>query len=145
MNTKQISDIFEWLNEITYHKTDINLIDEKSWDSFIPYLIHRFISMKPEYVELTDQIQSIPHEHKKQIYLAYKGILPKQKTYFKYIKGDKIDKDNKLLSKISVYYECSLKEANDYCNILTKEELKGILVQMGCDSKEIKNLLKKTK
>lgn len=145
MNTKQINDIFEWLNEITYHKTDINLIDEKSWDSFVPYLIHRFISMKPEYTELTDQIQSIPPEHKKQIYLAYKGILPKQKTYFKYIKGEKIDKDNKLLSKISIYYECSLKEANDYCNILSIDELKNILIQMGCDSKEVKTLLKKTK
>jgi hypothetical protein len=101
--------------------------------------------MKPEYTELTDQIQSIPPEHKKQIYLAYKGILPEQKTYFKYIKGEKIDKDNKLLSKISIYYECSLKEANDYYNILSIDELKNILIQMGCDSKEVKTLLKKTK
>lgn len=140
---KKINDLFEWLNEITYHKTDIELIDESSWDSFVPYIIHRFISMKPEYVELVDKVQSIPNEHKKQIYLVYKGLIPKKKTYFKYIKGEKLDKNNKLLSKLAIYYECSISEANDYLKILTKEDIKEILTQMGFDKKEIKSLMKK--
>lgn len=139
---KQINDLFEWLNEITYHKTDIELIDESSWNSFVPYLIHRFISMKPEYVELVDKVQSIPNEHKKQIYLVYKGLIPKKKTYFKYIKGEKLDKTNKLLPKLATYYECSISEADDYLKILTKEDINGILTQMGFDTKEIKLLMK---
>ena len=52
-------------------------------------------------------------------------------------------KDRELLSHVSQYFECSIKEADEYMSVLKKKDLKNILSQMGVDEKEQKKILKK--
>ena len=41
------------------------------------------------------------------------------------------------------YFECSFVEANEYANLLNKEDIKEILIKLGINDKEIKKLIKK--
>ncbi len=43
---------------------------------------------------------------------------------------------------IATYFECSLKEASQYLNLLSPKEIEGILRQMGIEGKESKKLTK---
>ena len=74
MSKKQIKDIWGWLNEITLYKTPIDKISESSWEYWNSYMIHRFVSMNFDYVELSNYVQTIPYE---------KGIYPKKESVFK--------------------------------------------------------------
>ena len=65
MAEKQIKDLWGWLNEITLHKTPIEEISEESWNSWNSYIIHRYVSMDVNYIELVNYIQTIPYENKK--------------------------------------------------------------------------------
>ena len=72
---KQIKDIWGWLNEITLYKTPVDQISDDSWDHWNSYVIHRFISMNLNFVELANFIQIIPYEKKKQTYQISKDSL----------------------------------------------------------------------
>ena len=78
---KQIKDIWGWLNEITLYKTPIDQISDDSWDHWNSYVIHRFISMNLNFVELANFIQIIPYEKKKQTYQIYREFIPNQKDW----------------------------------------------------------------
>mgnify|MGYP003661877301 FL=1 len=116
MNPK-IKNVFDWLNEITEHKSPVDSFTEEDWGKWNTYMIHRFISMNIEYVELANYIQTIPYEEKKQIYTIYKEIIPKKKAFFRYIKAKKKTLNKDLLKHISQHFECSIKEANEYMPI----------------------------
>ena len=134
--------IWDWLEEITYKKSPPNSFSEKDWDVFNSYMIHRFISMNPYYIELSNKVQTILPTEKKQVYTIYRELIPKRKVFLKYIKG-KSDKYNvNLLDILSSHFECSKKESKEYFNILGKPPIKDILSRMGFEKKEITKLLK---
>ena len=134
--------IWDWLEEITYKKSPPNSFSEKDWDVFNSYMIHRFISMNPYYIELSNKAQTILPTEKKQVYTIYRELIPKRKVFLKYIKG-KSDKYNaNLLDILSSHFECSKKESKEYFNILGKPPIKDILSRMGFEKKEITKLLK---
>ena len=142
MSKKQIKDIWGWLNEITLYKTPIENISEESWNSWNSYIIHRYVSMNVNYIELVNYIQTIPYENKKQIYTIYSEMIPKKKVFLKYISAKKKKKNVELADYIAKYFECSLGEADEYIDILQTIGVRGILYKMGVDDKEIKKLLK---
>ena len=59
-------------------------------------------------------------------YRYYESLLPKRKHYFKYIKKKKDvnQEDKKLLCK---YFECGMKEIDNYIIVLPEKEIKGII------------------
>ena len=135
--------LFDWLNEITYIKSDVGKFSEADWKNFQPFLIHRYISMNPDYIELVNYVQRLPQDKPKHIYITYRDFLPKKKQWLKYI-GKKKSKENKQLNEeIANYYEVSTTEASDYIELLSKKQLTEILSKRGIDEKEIKKLLKK--
>jgi len=138
----KIVNLFSWLEEISFKKSDPDSFSEQDWVSFDPYMIHRFISMKPEYLELVNYIQTIPSEFKKQIYTVYLESIPKRKTWFKYMKKPKEKYNKDLIQHISTYFKCSLKESLQYLGILEDDSIRSILKGMGKDDKEISKLLK---
>ena len=77
------NNIFDWLKEITEHKTPAEEFTDKDWSIFNSWLIHRFISMNLYYVELANYAQSLMPHNKKEIYNFYKEMIPKGKSYFK--------------------------------------------------------------
>ena len=90
---KEIKDLWGWLNEITLYKSPIENISQESWDSWNSYMINRYVSMDIRYIELVNYIQTIPYDNKQQIYLIYREMIPKQKTFFKYLKVSKRKKN----------------------------------------------------
>ena len=134
--------IFDWLNQITYDKQPWNSFTEEDKKSFEPYMIHRFLSMNPEYIEFVNLVQTFPYTDKEKIYNIYLYMIPKKKMFLKYIKSSSKKRQEKLLGYVASYYECSLGEANEYIDILRENGVKDILNKMGVDEKEQKKLLK---
>lgn len=124
------------------YKTPSSEFTEEDWDKFNCYMVNRFISMQPQYLELVNYVQTIPYENKEQLYNVYKEFLPKGKAYFKYIKAKKNSINKDLIEHLTQHFECSLKEAEGYISLLNKKDLSHILKQRGIDEKETKKLLK---
>jgi hypothetical protein len=134
--------IFDWLKEITYNKSPWNSFTEEDRESFNPYMIHRFLSMNPDYVDFVNTVQTVPYTNKERVYNIYLYTIPKKDMWLKYIKSTKTKRQETMLKYIATYYECSLGEAEEYADILKDNGIKSILKQSGVDDKEIKKLLK---
>ena len=91
--------IFDWLKEINYKKSPPNSFSDKDWEVWNSYMIHRFISMNPDYIELVNEVQIMDPRMKKEIYNIYKEFIPKNNKWSKYIKS-KIKQPNKDLVKL---------------------------------------------
>ena len=134
--------IFDWLQHITLYKTPASEFTDNDWENFNSYMVHRFISMSPYYVEVADYAQSMLPTMKKQIYNFYKEMIPKRKVWLQYIKSKTKTVNKDLIENIAKYYEVGVTDATSYFEVMTKEEISIILNEMGKDSKEIKKLLK---
>jgi len=134
--------IFDWLNEITIKKTLPNNFTEESWDKFNSYMIHRYLSMNIDYIDIVNYVQKINPTNKKQIYSIYREMIPKQKVWLKYIKSQTPKKNDELVNYVAEYFECSLGEADHYIDILRETGVRNILWQMGVDEKEQNKLVK---
>ena len=134
--------IFDWLKQITYKKQSWDSFTEEDRASFNPYMVHRFLSMNPEYIEFVNLIQNIPYTEKEKIYKLYLYMIPKKNMFLKYIKSTKTKTREELLQHLASYYECSLREAGEYYHMLHNDTIKGILKKRGVEDKEIKKLLK---
>ena len=140
---KQLTTIFQWLNEITTHKTPIHEISEESWDKFNSYMIHRYVSMDMNYIDIVNYVQKINPNNKKQIYSIYREMIPQKKTYLKYVKNENKRNYKELAEYIAEYLECSLGEADEYIDILQDHGVRGILWKMGVEEDETEKLIKK--
>jgi hypothetical protein len=134
--------LFDFLKEITGKKSPWSSFNEEDKKQFNPYMVHKYISMYEPYIEVANIGQSLPHTDKEKIYQFYCGIIPKSNVWLKYIKGTKNKANEDLLKYISMYYECSFREAEEYLTLLSKEEIVNILSKYGIEDKEIKKLLK---
>jgi hypothetical protein len=118
--------------------------DKKSWSN---YMIHRFLSMEPEWIDTIAELQPYTEIlEPKELYLAYIGILPKSRKFLKYVKGKKEDKHEKwLVQLVKQDYQCSIKESEDYLDILYatkkgREHIKYICEKYGTEPKVITKL-----
>jgi hypothetical protein len=134
--------LFGWLNEITLTKSHPDTFSEEDWKQFNAFMIHKYVSMSPDYIELVNYIQKIPYENKKQIYSIYREMIPKRKVFLKYIGSKKKKPNVELAEYVAKYFNCSLGEADEYIDILRPYGVTGILYKMGIEDKEIKKLLK---
>lgn len=133
--------IFDWLKCI---------IDTKpKWESFTPeqhklfnnYMVNKFLSMNPNYIEIVNYVQGIPNLTSEKLYKIYSDLIPQNKrTYSPFIKA-KSEKMSDVVEYISKYYNCSLREANDYLELFNSDEIKTILTAQGLDEKQIKKLI----
>lgn len=118
--------LFDWLNEITFNKRPWDSFTSEDKEAFNVFMIHRFVSMDSNYIDVVNMIQRYPNMSRKQVYNFYCDVLPKKKTFFRYIKSsNKWDKD--ILEKVANYYKTSTREAKDYITALTNENLNKIL------------------
>ena len=134
--------VFNWLNEITVKKSPASQFTQEDWDGWNSYMVHRFLSMNINYVDVVNIAQKFHPTDKIGLYNFYKEIIPRKKVWNKYIKNQN-KKDTKELSKIlSNYFKVGLSEANSYIKPLGKENITNILVGVGLEKKEIKKLIK---
>ena len=145
-NTTQQSksfSVFDWIKAV---------IDTKqSWESFTPdqqkqfnnFMIHRFLSMNPKYIEIVNYIQGLNIKESKRLYEVYCYMIPQSKnTYSTYIKSNTKKSSPEAAQHVAEYFECSVSEAEEYISLTDKKWLENILVTKGVDEKEIKKLLK---
>ena len=135
--------IFEWLEHITYKKSSYNNFEEKSWENFNAYMVHRFVSMYEGYVDIANIAQRFHPTDKRGIYTFYCEMLPKKKMFLRYIKSKIKSPPKEVKEYISNYYKCSLAEANEYITLLNKNDIKVIFDKLGVGEKEQKQLIKK--
>jgi hypothetical protein len=141
--------LFDHLNAITSEQDPkyfdkLSEEDLKSWSNF---MINRFLSMKPEWVELIATLLPLTQTlQPKEMYKLYISVIPKGKYYLKYIKGKSEDKyEEFLVDLIKKDFQCSEKEANEYIEVLYstregRENIKYICEKYGTDKKQITKL-----
>ena len=141
--------LFDHLNAITSEQDPkyfdkLSEEDLKSWSNF---MINRFLSMKPEWVELIATLLPLTQTlQPKEMYKLYISVIPKGKYYLKYIKAKSEDKyEEFLVDLIKKDFQCSEKEANEYIEVLYstregRENIKYICEKYGTDKKQITKL-----
>ena len=118
--------LFDWLNEITYSKRSWDNFTNEDKDEFNLYMINRFISMNPDYIDVVNLIQRYPNCSNRVVYKYYCDLLPKKKAFFKYIKAAS-KHDSEMIKSIAEYYQCSTREAKDYINIIDEQQKQNVL------------------
>jgi hypothetical protein len=128
------------------------IIDTKpSWESFTPeqhkvfnnFMIHKFLSMNPKYIEIVNYIQGLNIQSNKKLYELYCWMIPQSKnTYSPYIKSNSKKPSPEAAQYVSEYFECSLTEAEEYISFTDKKWLENILTVKGIDEDQIKKLVK---
>ena len=123
--------LFQHLNQVTtiqkpnYWDT-LSVEDKKTWSN---YMIHRFLSMKMEWVEVVNELQKYNLESK-DLYKLYINILPKSRQYLKYVKGrNQMDYPNWLINIVANHEECSKREAYDMIEMYMLTE--GGMLELG--------------
>lgn len=118
--------IFDHLKGVTKDKLSWNSLsdaDKKSWDD---YMITRWLSMYPEYIEYVNELQSIRNTgmDSREYYNMLLYSLPKKYSYIKYIKKPNTFENKKeLLTFLSNAYKTSKRECLDIINIFRSLKL----------------------
>tara|TARA_Y100001938_G_scaffold142249_1_gene213173 strand:- start:381 stop:797 length:417 start_codon:yes stop_codon:yes gene_type:complete len=134
--------IFNWLNEITVKKSPPNSFTEEDWNGWNSYMVHRFLSMNMNYIDIVNFVQKINPQNKKEIYTIYREMIPKRKIWNKYIKNQN-KKDTAELSKIiASKLLVGNNEASTYIPLLGKSGVTELLSDLGYEKKEITKLIK---
>ena len=134
--------LFDWLKEINYKKSPVDSFTNKDWDEFNAYMVHRFLSMNPDFLELVNEVQSLPPTDKQQIYSIYREYIPKNNKWSKYVKSTVKPRNKDLIQYLTNYFQLSTREIKEYLHFLDNKEVTKILSQLGIEDKEIKKLLK---
>lgn len=119
--------IFDWLKEITLNKNDWDSFSEEDKKSFNAWLVNRFLSMNPDYIEVVDMVQKYQHLTDKQLYTLYQTLIPRKNVFLKYIKGKKDKNSTEDLQYLARYFECSIREVKDYMEFTPQNEMVNIL------------------
>ena len=129
--SKKRKSLFDHITQITKVQNpkyweQISEEDKKTWSN---YMVNRFLSMKPEWVELVNELQTY-NLKPKELYKLYTNVLPKGKQWLKYIKRrSDMDYPEWLINIIRDYDECNRKESIDYIDMLMLTE--GGMMELG--------------
>ena len=137
-----MKNIFDWLKAINTTKPPVESFTDKDWEVWNSYMIHRFLSMNPDYIEVVNYVQDFPPQEKRMIYNIYREFIPKNNKWSKYIKSKVKQRNKDLVEHLSSYWECSTKETREYLEFLDTDEIGRILTSIGLDKKEIKTISK---
>jgi len=135
--------IFDWIKAIIDTKPSWETFKSEQQKQFNNYMIHRFLSMNPKYIEIVNYVQGLNIQDSKKLYEVYCFMIPQSKnTYSAYIKSNTKNALPETAQHVAEYFECSVNEAEEYISLTDKKWLENILTTKGIDEKEIKKLLK---
>ena len=123
--------LFDHINQITavQNPNYWEEISEEDKKSFSNYMVNRFLSMKPEWIELVNELQKY-NLKPKELYKLYTNVLPKGKRWLKYTKGrNSMDYPEWLINIMRNNDESSRKEAIDAIDMLMLTE--GGMMELG--------------
>jgi hypothetical protein len=135
--------IFDWIKAVIDIKPSWETFSPEQQKQFNNYMIHRFLSMNPKYIEVVNYIQGLNIQDSKKLYEVYCFMIPQSKnTYSAYIKSNTKKASPEVAQHVAEYFECSVSEADEYISLTDKKWLENILTTKGIDEKEIKKLIK---
>jgi len=137
-----MKNIFDWLKAINSTKPPVESFTDKDWEVWNSYMIHRFMSMNPNYIEVVNYVQDLPPQEKRMIYNVYKEFIPKNNKWNKYIKSKSKEPNKELIEHLRDHLKCSSREAKQSILLLDTQQISRILSNRGLNTKEIKPLLK---
>ena len=141
--------LFDWVSEVKTKKRKWDSFSESEQKTFSPYMIHRFLSMNQNYIEIVNDFQKYWSLEPKQVYEFYWDVLPNKRSFDRYIKNTKKDrfgssgiiKDTEwVIDILCKYFQESKNHINEYLYLIADSELKTILEMYGTDPKQIKKL-----
>ena len=115
--------------------------DKKTWSN---YMIHRFISMKTDWIEVANEIQRYWELKPKTIYQFYTNILPRGRTFLRYTKSKKKSKIEKWAMDILCdYFQESSHNVEKTLDIMGKNVVYSIISKYGVDDKKLKKIYRR--
>ena len=143
MKTKSL---FDHIKQITYVQNtlywdSLSDGDKKTWSN---YMIHRFLSMKSEWLQVVNEIQKYWEIKPKNLYQFYTDVLPRGRTFLRYVKSKKKSKVEKwAMEHLVDNFQCSTREVEEYLELLTKEQVTSIIMKYGVEDKQMKKIWSK--
>ena len=144
-----VKKLFDHLNAITSEQDPnyFNKLSEEDLKSWSNFMVNRFLSMKPEWVELVATLLPLSQTlSPKEMYKLYINVIPKGKYFLKYVKGKSEDKyEQFIVDLLKKEYYCSENQAIEYLEVLYssregREYLKYVSEKYGVDKKQITKL-----
>ena len=144
-----VKKLFDHLNAITSEQDPnyFNKLSEEDLKSWSNFMVNRFLSMKPEWVELVATLLPLSQTlSPKEMYKLYINVIPKGKYFLKYVKGKSEDKyEQFIVDLLKKEYDCSENQAIEYLEVLYssregREYLKYVSEKYGVDKKQITKL-----
>ena len=134
--------LFSWINELFVGKRNWDTFSDADKKKFSPFMVNRYLSMNDDFLSFVNYFQKYTIEimPRKSVYQFYCKLLPKKKTYLKYLTGNKYKIDDTVAECLIKYFEVSKKQALEYYRLMDKKDLKLLLKKFGKSDKEIKNM-----
>ena len=143
MKTKSLFDHIKQITNVqnTLYWDSLSDGDKKTWSN---YMIHRFLSMKSEWLQVVNEIQKYWEIKPKNLYQFYTDVLPRGRTFLLYVKSKKKSKVEKwAMEHLVDYFQCSTREVEEYLELLTKEQVTSIIMKYGVEDKQMKKIWSK--
>ena len=134
--------LFLWIDELFVGKRNWDGFKDVDKKKFSPYMVNRYLSMNDDFLPFVNYFQKYTTEvmPAKSVYQFYCNLLPKKKTYLKYMSGKKERTNESVVPFIMKYFEVSKLQAADYYDLMSKEELTLLVKKYGKSDKEIKKM-----
>lgn len=141
---------FDLLNYLTYLKKPYDSLTEQERKLISPYMLNRFISMNIDLIDIVSEFQkyTIGVLNNAEVYKLYLDILPKERLFFKYVKGSNEDKyDTVLIQCVKNLYSVSSYEAIEYLEVIKsannlKDFADDILIRNGINDSDRLKIIK---
>ena len=134
--------LFSWIDELFVKKRPWDSFSEAEQKKFSPFMVNRYLSMNNDFLPIVNHFQKLTIETMppSAVYRFYCSLLPKKKTYLKYLSGKKNKTNEKVVPFIQEYFEVSKLQASEYYQLMTVEEKIFLLKKYGKSDKEIKKM-----
>ncbi len=125
--------LFSWIDELFVKKRAWDSFSAEDQKKFSPFMVNRYLSMNNDFLPIVNHFQKLTIEVMPigVVYKFYCSLLPKKKTYLRYLSGKKTKTNEKVVPFIQKYFEVSKLQASEYYNLMTTDELKLLLKQYG--------------
>ena len=134
--------LFSWIDELFVKKRPWDSFSAEDKKKFSPFMVNRYLSMNDDFLPIVNHFQNLTIEVMPigVVYKFYCSLLPKKKTYLRYLSGKKTKTNEEVVPFIQKYFEVSKLQAGEYYNLMTTDELKSLLKKYGKTDKEIKKM-----
>ena len=134
--------LFSWIDELFVKKRPWDSFSEEEQKKFSPFMVYRYLSMNNDFLSIVNHFQKLTIEAMppSAVYRFYCSLLPKKKTYLKYLSGKKNKTNEKVVPFIQEYFEVSKLQASEYYNLMTTVDIKFLVKKYGKTDKEIKEM-----